>query len=415
MDKNEIPFLEGLIPSELSEKDTACALAALEKHHWPTRKDENWKYTNLNKIKKKSYSRVSETKLTSFKIPFSGYKLVFENGNINLTLSNIPDKDGITVQSLQEARTNDLPLFTKYYDKLVNVGEDPFGAINTAYLQNGWFVHVSKKATLDQPLHIVNIITENSSLAITRNLIVVEDFAELEVVTTTHTTENVKDAVVMEYNEVYVGQNSKYTNNKFQTEGTELVTISSEEVKQDRDSNYTSNTFSFTGKLIRNNIHINVDGENCHTEMNGLFFPSEKQLIDNHTLLRHNKSHCTSSELYKGVVSDKAIGVFNGKVIVAEDAQKIEAYQQNNNIVVDEGVINAKPELEIYADDVRCSHGTTTGQFDETAMFYLQARGVSEKSARKMLVNAFAFDVIEKLENDELKAFAEEQVLEVMQ
>lgn len=415
MDKNEIPFLEGLIPSALSEKDTACALAALENHHWPTRKDENWKYTNLNKLKKKSYTRISDVKLNDFNIPFSGYKLVFENGNINMSLSNLPKNENVIISSLEEIQTNETVLFTNYYDKLVNVGEDVFGAINTAYLQSGWFVYVSKKATLDQPLHIVNIITENSSLAITRNLIVVEDLAELEVITTTHITENVKDAVVMEYNEVYVGQNAKYTNNKFQTEGTELVTLSSEEVKQDRDSQYTSNTFSFTGKLVRNNIHINVDGENCHTEMNGLFFPSEKQLIDNHTLLRHNKSHCTSSELYKGVISDKATGVFNGKVIVAEDAQKIEAYQQNNNIVVDEGVINAKPELEIYADDVKCSHGTTTGQFDEKAMFYLQARGVSEQSARKMLVNAFAYDVIEKLENDELKAFAEEQVLEVMQ
>lgn len=415
MEMKEIPFLEGVVPSELSEKDTACALAALEKHLWPTRKDENWKYTNLNKIKKVAYNRISDVKLDAFSIPFQGYKLVFENGNINASLSNLPANDAVKVMSLADARAEDTALFTTYYDRLVNVGEDVFGAINTAYLQSGWFVHVSKKVTLDQPLHIVNIISENSSLAITRNLIVVEDLAELEVITTTHTTDNVKDAVVLEYNEVYLGQNAKYTNNKFQTEGEELVTISAEIAKQDRDSNYTSNTFSFNGKLIRNDIRVAVDGENCHTEMNGLFFPSDKQLFDNHTLLSHNKSNCTSSELYKGVISDKATGVFNGKVIVAEDAQKIEAYQQNNNIVVDEGTINAKPELEIFADDVRCSHGTTTGQFDEKAMFYLQARGVSEQSARKMLVNAFAFDVIEKLENDELKAFAEEQVLEVIQ
>ena len=414
MNKQEIPFLSNLIPSDLSEKDTACALAAVENHKWPSRKDENWRYTNLNKVKKVAYNRVSDVKLTDFEIPFQGYKLVFENGNINRTLSNLPADDSVNISSLAELAKENPALFTKYYDKLVNVANDVFGAINTAYLQSGWFVHIAKKATLNQPLHIVNIISENSSLAITRNLIIVEDMAELEVITSTHISENVKDAVVLEHNEVYLGKNAKYVNNKFQTEGVELASISSEEVKQERDSNYTSNTFSFTGKLIRNDIRVAVDGENCHTEMNGLFFPSGKQVFDNHTLLLHNKSNCTSSQLYKGIVSDKAEGVFNGKVIVAEDAQKIEAYQQNNNIVLDEGEINAKPELEIYADDVRCSHGTTTGQFDEKAMFYLRARGVSEQSARKMLVNAFAHDVIEKLENEQLKSFAEEQVLEVM-
>ena len=158
--------------------------------------------------------------------------------------------------------------------------------------------------------------------------------------------------------------------------------------------------------MVRNNLNIEVNGENCYTHLNGMYLLIENQHVDNHTLVDHKKPHCESHELYKGVVNDKATAVFNGKVFVRKDAQKINAFQSNANVLLsDDATINSKPELEIYADDVKCSHGSTTGQLDEEAVFYLRARGLSEKSARKLMITAFIDDVIEKTENEEVKSF----------
>jgi len=196
------------------------------------------------------------------------------------------------------------------------------------------------------------------------------------------------------------------TIDKVQYESEQSFHISTEEVQQAKNSNFTINTFTLNGGIVRNNLHINVNGENCESHLNGAYLLKNKQHVDNHTIVDHKVANCESFELYKGVMDDSSTGVFNGKVFVRKDAQKINAFQSNGNVLLsDNATINSKPELEIYADDVKCSHGSTTGQLDEEAVFYLRARGLSEKSARQLMVSAFIGEVLEKVENQQVLDF----------
>jgi Fe-S cluster assembly protein SufD len=186
---------------------------------------------------------------------------------------------------------------------------------------------------------------------------------------------------------------------KVQTECNQNYHIASENVNQAQNSNFTINTLTLGGELVRNNLNISVNGQNCETNLNSAYILKDNQHVDNHTLVDHRVPNCVSNELYKGVIDGKATAVFNGKVFVRKDAQKINAFQSNGNVLLsDSASVNSKPELEIYADDVKCSHGSTTGQLDEKAVFYLRSRGLSEKQAREMLVQAFVGDVLEQLD-----------------
>ena len=184
----------------------------------------------------------------------------------------------------------------------------------------------------------------------------------------------------------------QYPNHNFQ--------ICKDVILQEEDSYYTSNNFSSSGILVRNDVRVKVSGENCHTELNGIFTPSSNEFIDNHTLIDHAAPNCKSFENYKGLIKSNGIGVFNGKVIVEKDAQRIEAFQQNNNILIhDDSTVYSKPELEIYADDVKCSHGSTTGQFDDEALFYLRSRGLSQDSAMEYLTLGFVHEILDCFKN----------------
>ena len=190
----------------------------------------------------------------------------------------------------------------------------------------------------------------------------------------------------------------QYPNHNFQ--------ICKDVILQEEDSFYTSNNFSSSGILVRNDVRVKVSGENCHTELNGIFTPSSNEFIDNHTLIDHAAPNCKSFENYKGLIKSNGIGVFNGKVIVEKDAQRIEAFQQNNNILIhDDSTVYSKPELEIYADDVKCSHGSTTGQFDDEALFYLRSRGLSQDSAMEYLTLGFVHEILDCFKNSNHREF----------
>ena len=196
------------------------------------------------------------------------------------------------------------------------------------------------------------------------------------------------------------------TINKLQVESGTDFHLSREAVKQEKNSNFTLNTLTFNGNFVRNDVNVLVNGQNVETNLNGAYLVRNNQLVDNHTVVDHLVANCQSNELYKGVLYDKSTAVFNGKVFVRPDAQKINAFQSNGNVLLsDDASVNSKPELEIYADDVKCSHGSTTGQLDENAVFYLRARGLSEKSAKELLVSAFISDVLNKIENEEVLNF----------
>jgi Fe-S cluster assembly protein SufD len=197
-----------------------------------------------------------------------------------------------------------------------------------------------------------------------------------------------------------VGANAQLTIDKIQHEEQGNFAVLTEQVDQKKDSTFTINTITLDGTLVRNNLNIEVNGSNCESNLNGAYLLKDNQHVDNHTIVDHKVAHCLSNELYKGVIYDKATAVFNGKVFVRKDAQKINAFQSNGNVLMsDDASVNSKPELEIYADDVKCSHGSTTGQLDDEAIFYLRARGLSEKAAKNLMVSAFIGDVLDKIEN----------------
>ena len=204
--------------------------------------------------------------------------------------------------------------------------------------------------------------------------------------------------------EITIENNANFTLHKIQNENSANLTIATEEIKQGKDSNVTLHTYTLNGGLVRNNVYANVNGQNSESNLYGIYLLNEKQHVDNHTTIDHQVAHCLSNELYKGVLSDQSTGVFNGKVFVRKDAQKINAFQSNANVLLsDLASMNSKPELEIYADDVKCSHGSTTGQIDEEAIFYLRARGISEKNAKLLMIDAFIGEVIEKNTNSLVK------------
>lgn len=408
MEVKENSLLNSLSDFGIELSDSLEAIRSISNLSFPTRKTEDWKYSPINKIIKKDYVQIEDEKainLSKFLIPdLDAHLVVLVNGIYSEGLSSKP-QNNIIIESLSKALNDKRINLINKFNKIANNAEEVFTAVNTGYFKDGILVYIPKNEIADKPVHILHIVTENKVVSNPRFLIVAEPFAELNIIQS-YASENVSDCFVNTVTEVFVEQNAKVVIDKLQVENPGNSHICSENIHQEKDSYFKINTFTISGDFVRNGLTIDVDGENCTSEMNGMYLLSGTQHVDNHTKVNHKKPNCTSSELYKGVLYDKATGVFNGKVIVFEDAQKIEAYQQNKNILISPNAsMNAKPELEIYADDVKCSHGTTTGQFDEEAIFYLQARGVSKDAAKKMLVDAFAEEVIQKVDNSTLKAW----------
>ncbi|MBT5403017.1 MAG: Fe-S cluster assembly protein SufD [Crocinitomicaceae bacterium] len=385
-------FLSSL--TEGNSTHSYAALKELEHLDFPNRKTEDWRYTRvaplINKLLRQSAVR-PETE--NFYIPqLQSHKIVFSNGN--LIKNEVADNNRITIKKLE---TSDLLLNSQ-----ASIDEI-FTTINTAYTHGGIYIHLDKNTILEKPIEIIHLIDGQNTFAQIRKLIVLEQGAEAQIVEGYYSSEtglSFTNAV----SEIIVKDNAKLHLDKIQFESEEHWHINSEYVYQESNSNFTINTITLNGGTVRNGLNISVDGNNCETNLNGLYLLKGKQHVDNHTKVDHKQPHCTSSELYKGMIDDQATGVFNGKVFVREDAQKIEAFQQNSNILLSENAsMNAKPELEIYADDVKCSHGSTTGQFDDEALFYLKSRGISEKNAHALMAAGFAEDVLVNVTNDFIK------------
>ncbi len=389
------PILENLKVSEINKQERVKALASLEKLSFPTRKTEDWKYTKVSKIIKKNYKQ----SLASCAINPADYiaknleaiNVFIIDGVYCLEHSDTNSLDGVFIENVGENNVN--------YNTLANNENEIFTAINTAYAVNGLSITVQKNVTVERPIHIININTQDNVIANARVLIVLEQSSKLEVVQS-YFSKNTKDTFTNSVNEIIVKENANFSLTKLENEGEGSALIAMDQVRQFSDSTLQINTITKRQDFVRNDVNVLVDGQNCSTYLNGVFRPINKEHVDNHTRVDHLKPNCMSSEIYKGVLNGKSTGVFNGKVIVHVDAQKIEAYQKNNNVLIsDQATMNAKPELEIFADDVKCSHGTTTGQFDKEAVFYLQARGISKATAKEMLVEAFTDEVYNEIKN----------------
>lgn len=403
---NEDTYFEGL------RNDAKNELAELD---FPTSKTEYWKYTRVGKIVNNIYTLGQSKKIdiTDFLIPtLEAQVLVVINGYYSPELSNFTEVDGVTVTSLSAAKKQKFEGLKKYFNTLSKNKKEIFLAFNNAFHTDGIYLEVTKNKIVEKPFHIINITTGNNTISQSRNLVVGNVGSQVKIIESFVNVGGEKN-FNNHVTEIVVAENAFMEYNKIQDKKETNFSISTEQVYQEANSNFTINTATFNGALVRNNLNIEVDASNCETNLNGLYLGKNKDHIDNHTVVDHKKPHCNSNEVYKGILDDESTGVFNGKVFVRQDAQITNAFQQNNNILLsDNATANSKPELEIYADDVKCSHGSTTGQIDEEAIFYLQSRGISKKGALKLMINAFAKDTLEKVSIEALHEYINNKIEE---
>ncbi|MBA2610404.1 MAG: Fe-S cluster assembly protein SufD [Bacteroidetes bacterium] len=380
------------------------ALLYLENKGIPNNKHEDYKYCNVDGVFKKEFKNIEQklntvTDVTKFKLE-NALTIVVVNGNYSESLS-----DKLILKGLQLTAFSSLENEEKrWIGSIANVESDAFIALNTAFSGNGFHLKIMDNEQLQMPIHILYVSSADSEALVNpRNVIELGKNAEATII-----EEQIcigKGKVFTNFlSEKFVGENSKLTSYTFQNEGSNGFSVNTNQVTIARYGKYDNTTITFSGSLVRNNHNVVLAAQNCEAHLNGLFTTKNNQLVDNHTLMDHQMPNCESNELYKGIINDKSTGVFNGKIYVRKDAQKTNAYQSSKNILLsDDATINTKPQLEIYADDVKCSHGTSTGKIDEVAVFYLNARGIGKESAKKLLLNAFAQEVINKIEVDELK------------
>ncbi len=378
---------------------------------FPTSRDEAWKATDLSPITATPFSpanstsvnAVTEEDVAPYRFGLEGPNLVFVNGHFAPALSRPTDRGGVSVVSLPEVGED--AAVDAHLTRIATFDAHALTALNTAFLVDAACIHIGKDTTFDDPIHVLHFTTPvgEPHLATPRALIVVEKGSRATVVQTFVGEDDgayLNNAVT----EIHIGENAELHYVNTTLEGPEARHTSNLKVSQCRSSRFTSYTISVDGAFTRNDINSVLAGEGCESTVNGFYVLDGNQHCDNYTLLEHQQPHCPSHELFKGILEDRARAVFRGKIHVHQAAQKTDAYQQNQNILLsDDARVNTKPQLEIYADDVKCSHGATVGQLDEDALFYIQARGISRKAAYRILLRAFAEDILGRIEVESLR------------
>jgi Fe-S cluster assembly protein SufD len=390
------------------------AIADFEKLGFPHTKLEEWRFTNLSEYLKHDYSTIMENAEKNVDVEkffrcevrdLDTYTAVLLNGWFiykNAPITTLPN--GTIIGSLSHALKEFPEIVQKHFASYADTENSAFDALNTAFAQDGIFIYVPDNVVVDKPIQIINILNKQESVFIhPRNLVIVGKGSKLTLVHCDDIFSNVP-TFTNSLTEIFVDENATVDHYKMQNNNNHSAMIATTYFHQENNSNVSSNTISLNGGLIRNNLNIAINGEGCDSHLYGIYLVDKEQLVDNHTFVDHIKPNSTSHELFKGVIDNKAKGVFSGKVLVRKDAQKTNAFQTNRNILLtDEATINTKPHLEIYADDVKCSHGATVGQLDPEAMFYMRSRGIGEESARMLLMYAFADEVITKISIDALR------------
>lgn len=405
-------FLESdVLPASVREN----AKGNLQLLSLPAHKDEYWKYTRPTKIVNSEFSTPQHhdfLDISEFKVPgLDAFRAVLLNGVFRKDLSELDGLPaGVEVVDIKDVAPDSA--FVQHLDTLADTSKNIFSAINAVYSTGGIAVRVAKGKVLEKPLHFIHLQTTDNGISQPRFLVIAEENAQLKVIQTFKSTVATR-TFTNSVTEIVVQKNANLEWDKIQYENDESLHLNGEFVWQAEQSNFRINTITLNGVWVRNNLNISITGERCETRLTGLYPLSGHQHVDNHTHLNHIAPHCESYELYKGILADNATGVFNGKVHVYQSAQKTNAFQQNANIVLsDDAQVNTKPELEIYADDVRCSHGCTTGQFDDEAIFYLRARGIGERNARNLLLYAFAGEVLENITIHPLRDMVDQLISE---
>ncbi|MET0635682.1 MAG: Fe-S cluster assembly protein SufD [Chitinophagaceae bacterium] len=389
----------------------------------PTVKNEEWKYTRVGGIFNKDFlmadhvpASVSVEDFETFQLP--GYananQLVFVDGVYSTGLSTILSPS-LSVISLEEAAGNEFSdIVAKNFNHSARFLKDGINALNTAFVHGAVFIHARKNKVVEHPVYIYNITDSRSEAVLSqpRSLVYVAEHAELEIVETYHTL-GASDSITNQVMEIVVEQDAHFFYYKIQQDTTHASQVSTTHIRQVGKSFSQAVTISLNGNLVRNNLHAILEAPFAEAHLYGLYLQRGNSHIDNHTLVDHAVPNCESNELYKGVLDDNSTGVFNGKVMVRKDAQKTNAFQSNKNILLsDTASVNTKPQLEIYADDVKCSHGCTIGSLDPEGLFYLQSRGIPHQAAMALLLQGFAMDVLSQIKPAAIRAYVEELIIQ---
>jgi Fe-S cluster assembly protein SufD len=408
-----LAFEEGVNLSDSVHKTRAKALKYFEETGFPTRKDESWKYTSLAALINQDYSLFPKSESTIelrdvkkyFLYDTDTYKVIFIDGVYSPFLSNTTH-DGLDVCLMSAALTKPKyrELINTYFNKIAPANES-LTALNTSYAKEGAYIYIPSSVVAEKPIEIIHFASgnETSLWMQPRNLIVVDKNAQVQIIER-HQSLKAHAVVTNSVTEIFVHQDAFLDYYKLQNDLESASLIDNTYITQEKNSHASVHTFSLGGKLIRNNLNFYHKGEHILSTLKGVTILEDQQHVDHSTLVHHAQPNCESHQDYKGIFSDRSEGVFNGKIVVDKVAQKTNAFQQNNNILLEnKATINTKPQLEIFADDVKCSHGCTVGQLDEEALFYLRSRGIPKKEAKALLTYAFANTVLNSVQLPSLK------------
>ncbi|WOC41206.1 Fe-S cluster assembly protein SufD [Polaribacter sp. HL-MS24] len=388
------------------------ALQSFEKLGFPTKKLEAWKYTSLNSVLKQDYSlfpnKEVSIELADVKKYFihdiDSYKIIFIDGTYSSFLSETShDKLDVCLMSSALTKPKYKAVIENYFNKIAT--QDNLTSLNTAFASEGAYIHIPKNTEVEKPIQIINFTTgsEAATLLQPRNLIVVEENSHVQIIER-HQSLTSNPVLTNAVTEIYADKRAFVDYYKIQNDDNNASLVDNSYIEQKSNSIVSVHTFSFGGNITRNNLNFYQRGEYIDSILKGITIIEGKQHVDHHTLVHHIEPNCESHQDYKGIYDERSTGVFNGKVVVEKEAQKTNAYQKNNNVLVsDKATINAKPQLEIFADDVKCSHGCTIGQLDDDALFYMQQRGIPKKEGKALLMYAFANTVLESVKIPEVK------------
>ena len=379
---------------------------------FPTTRTEAWRSTNVSSLVKIPFTlpngesgAINKKFLDSYLLQNS-HRIVIINGKISSTLSDFDRlSDSVTVQSLSAAIQDSPELLERHLGKYANSAERPFVALNSAFLSDGLFLLIKRRQTIEVPIHLIFLSTPSKQNTIFhwRNLILTDKESHVTLIEHYIGSEGFRyfsNGVT----EIVSEENATLQHIKIQQESHDSYHISTTQIQQMTNSQISSHHITIGANLTRNNVNVALSGEGTHCSINGLTLSKEKQHMDNHTMIEHKKPNCISRELFKGIYDDHSHGVFNGRIIVHKNAQKTDAEQTNRNLILSGNAkVNSNPQLEIHADDVKCSHGSSTGELDEEALFYLRSRGINLNEAIKILINGFANEVIDQINFTPLK------------
>ncbi len=406
---------ESSSPVHAMRKDAITAFSQL---NFPTTKDEEWRFTNISPLLQHNFIpaeekvAISTDKLSAYTFEnMDCYLLVFINGIYSEELSHLQNLPaGIVVKNISEAIKENHPAVEKHLGKYADYKNHIFTSLSTMFTREGAFIYIPDGKIVEKPIHVLflSYADEKKILVQPRNLFVAGKNSQATILE--HYASVGEDIYFTNsVTEIVTDENSVVDHIKLQEESKKAFHISRMEVDQERSSNFASHMISLGAEIARNDFNTRFNGVGGESMLNGLFMIEQNQLFDAHTMIDHAMPHCNSHEHYKGILDDHSRGVFNGKVMVRKDAQKTNAFQENNNIILShDALVNTKPQLEIFADDVKCSHGATIGQLDEESLFYLQSRGIGAEAAKSLLLHAFASDVLKTIKVEPVRNYIED-------